>query len=367
MGGAVADGASGLDATGGTDAAISDASGDGMEQDAAPPEPPPCPKPSALPDGGTVPPSCSRGLTCACGLSCCERRFVPGGWFPMGRSLDLVGSDWIQGGDWWELPEHPVHVSDFYLDAFEVTVARFRQFVEQYPANLPQPGDGAHAGISDSGWRAEWNALMPATREELENDLMCDLGIVSKDINTWTDVPGQFEDYPINCVSWYEAFAFCIWDGGRLPSEAEWECAAAGGEENRRYPWGAVWDYTGGPDEDWERWLAHACIYPKCFGTTPSTWGMSRWGQFELGGSLSEWVFDPFKVYPGAPCNDCSNVWDCHDCSLTAEAGIRGSDWASFSCNCATCSCSTARSAMRHGDYRSVRAQFYGFRCARSP
>jgi formylglycine-generating enzyme required for sulfatase activity len=37
-----------------------------------------------------------------------------------------------------------------------------------------------------------------------------------------------------------EAYAFCIWDGGFLPSEAEWECAAAGGPDQREYPWGST-------------------------------------------------------------------------------------------------------------------------------
>jgi formylglycine-generating enzyme required for sulfatase activity len=42
---------------------------------------------------------------------------------------------------------------------------------------------------------------------------------------------------PINCVTWHEAYAFCIWDGGFLPTEAEWELAASGGEE-RVFPYG---------------------------------------------------------------------------------------------------------------------------------
>ncbi len=47
---------------------------------------------------------------------------------------------------------------------------------------------------------------------------------------------GSNENQPINCVTWYEAFAFCISDGGYLPTAAEWNYAAAGGSDQRAYP-----------------------------------------------------------------------------------------------------------------------------------
>jgi formylglycine-generating enzyme required for sulfatase activity len=57
------------------------------------------------------------------GQSCCENILLPGGTFPMGRSVD--GTDWFSGpAD--EQPEHDATVAPFYLDTFEVTVGRFQ-------------------------------------------------------------------------------------------------------------------------------------------------------------------------------------------------------------------------------------------------
>src|SRR5581483_546740 len=55
---------------------------------------------------------------------------------------------------------------------------------------------------------------------------------------------GPNEDKPINCLTWFEATLFCIWDGGRLPTDAEWSYAATGKEGRILYPFGEAVDHS---------------------------------------------------------------------------------------------------------------------------
>ena len=106
---------------------------------------------------------------------------------------------------------------------------------------------------------------------------------------TWTTTPGTHENAPINCLTWYKAFAFCAWDGGWLPTEAEWEYAAKGGSDERTFPWGST-DFTvdGGVDPaNYARTGNNPLI---AVGSYPA--GAGKWGHQDLAGGAWEWVMN---------------------------------------------------------------------------
>lgn len=92
-------------------------------------------------------------------------------------------------------------------------------------------------------------------------------------------------DHPVNCVNWSEARDYCLFRRARLPSEIEWEFAARGGGENRKYPWGgetpdgrACWKNVGGSCEV-KRFAAGA------------------FGLYDVVGNVWEWVADWYAPY----------------------------------------------------------------------
>lgn len=180
-----------------------------------------------------------------------------------------------------------------------------RAFVNAYPESRPAPGDGAHPALAWSGWRAEWDDELPATRAALIHDLTSPWSPDDAAYVTWNNQPGEHDDVPIGMVSWYVAFAFCAWDGGRLPTSAEWGYASVGGAEQRTYPWG---NEVPTPERAVLRFAVPQAFEP--VGSRPA--GVGRFGQFDLGGSRWEWALDaqppnPYypKTYP-LPCLDCA-------------------------------------------------------------
>src|SRR5512133_3336454 len=113
--------------------------------------------------------SCAHTDACPGDVSCCTQIDVPGGSFTMGTNTDPARST-----D--ESPPHPATVDGFAMDRFEVTVGRFRSFVEVYDGTTPPLNSGAHPKITGSGWRVEYDANMPSSRATLKNSVSCSIG-----------------------------------------------------------------------------------------------------------------------------------------------------------------------------------------------
>jgi formylglycine-generating enzyme required for sulfatase activity len=254
---------------------------------------------------------------------------------------------------------YPATVSDFRLDKYEVTVGRFRAFVNAgmgTQASAPVPGSGAHANIAGSGWNASWNTSLVATTAALVAAVKCD-----SVVQPWTDTPAGNEDRPMNCIDWYEAMAFCAWDGGYLAAEAEWNYAATGGDQQRAYPWSTPAGSLTTLDN------AHASYYDgtTCMGdgtagctvtdlvavgTKPL--GDGRWGQSDLAGNVFEWTLDWNGAYVN-PCTSCAGV------STGSYRVLRGGGFN----NVAT----SLRAGYRYNLTPSSRYDYIGVRCARTP
>jgi formylglycine-generating enzyme required for sulfatase activity len=308
---------------GSTDATTGDGSSS-SGGDAAPATPPSC----AASDAGAGTGQC--GPT---NDSCCTSLEVTGGSFY--RTYTNNGSGPTGEAD-------QAQVSGFRLDQYLVTVGRFRQFVAAWNGGsgwTPPAGSGKHThlngglglansgtpGTYETGWVASDSANVAPTDANLTT--YCN---GSGAISTWTTSAGNNENLPINCANWFEAAAFCIWDGGFLPSDTEQEYAAAGGGDSmgqREYPWG-----TTDPGLA-NQYAIYHCYYPTgmatgaCSGTTniapvgTTKSGFGRWGQFDLTGEIWEWNVD-WYMSPFVDCTDCAYLD-----MTTGGRTLRGGVW----------------------------------------
>jgi len=148
------------------------------------------------------------------------------------------------------IPEKMVKVGDaFFMDAFEVTVGLFKEFLKSSGYKPKKPID--------------WNEVYKYS---------------------------PTDKYPMILVSWHDATAYAKWVGKRLPAEAEWEFAARGGVVGKEFPWGdskvvardyANCDGTGGKDK-WEYCAPVGSFKPNGYGL------------YDMGGNVWEWCQDRY-------------------------------------------------------------------------
>jgi gamma-glutamyl hercynylcysteine S-oxide synthase len=258
-----------------------------------------------------------------------ERVVIPAGPFRMGTDDRTAAYDN-------ERPSHPVDVPAFALDRFPVTARRFAAFVAAGGYERPELwSEGGRAWLRDSGERAP---------QGWEPD-----GAGGWLVRRFGHLDPLDPREPVQHVCFFEAEAFARWEGGRLPTEAEWEKAAVhdpASGRSRTYPWG---EQAPGP--------AHANLDQAGWGPAPVgsfPAGASAYGVEQLLGDVYEWTSSPFGGYPGYssfPYPEYSEVFFGDDYRV-----LRGASWATSGW--------VARASFRNWDYPQRRQIFAGLRLA---
>jgi len=231
---------------------------------------------------------------------------IPGGTSLLGATPD---EPFVFDNEKWA---HPVEVKPFALARAPVTQAEFAVFVHD-------DGYRRRELWSEEGW--QWRETMgaehPVYWQRVSNG-----GWLRRHFDKW--VPLE-PDHPVIHVSWYEAAAYCRWAGRRLPTEAEWEVAAAaepdpkGGRlspRKRRFPWG---DGPPHPEHANLDWHAMGCLD---VGTLPA--GECAFGCRQMIGNVWEWTSSDFLPYPGFvvdPYKEYSAPW------FGTRKVLRGGSW----------------------------------------
>jgi len=156
-------------------------------------------------------------------------------------------------------------------------------------------------------------------------------------------------DRPVGHVSWYEAAAYARWAGKRLPTEAEWEKAAAWDLETRvarRYPWGDM------PPSENHANLDQRTFAPAAVGAYPR--GRSFFGCHQMIGDVWEWTASDFAPYAGFAAFPYREYSEVH--FGKGYKVLRGGSWATRPI--------AIRNTFRNWDLPQRRQIFAGFRCA---
>lgn len=303
--------------------------------------------------------------------------YINGGTFTMGgRDKRFARKD--------EFPNHKVKVNSFYLDEHEVTNAQFKKFVDEtgyvtvaekvptweelkkeFPPGTPRPpADQFYAG-----------SLVFTPPAYQPNNYDANLWWRFTKGANWKNPSGPGstiegkDDYPVVQVAWADAMAYAKWAGKRLPTEAEWEYAARGGNDDYVYPWGFEMVDQGTPKANsWDGEFPKTNTKRDGFELLGpiKQYAPNNFGLYDMAGNVWEWTadwyhhdyyttFDPNKIADNPQGPDDS--YDPLEPYLKKKT-IRGGSFL-----CGDSYCSGYRAAARMKSTPNSSASHIGFRC----
>lgn len=286
-----------------------------------------------------------------------------------------------------ERPAHKVQIDSFWIDEHLVTNAEFQQFVE------------ATGYLTTAERKPEWEELkkmLPPNTQKPDDSLLVPGSLVFtppshpvslNNMQGWwswvkgacwkhpegpdSDVKGR-ENHPVVHISWDDANAYAKWTGKRLPTEAEWEYAARGGLEGKRYPWGNEFKPNGKfmANTFQGKFPHHAIAEDGYIGTSPvKTYPANGYGLYDMVGNVWEWTSDwyhgtiyqqhakqPINLDPTGP----THSFDPQD-PYAAKHVIKGG---SFLCHVDYCE--SYRPSARRGQTADTGTSHIGFRLVKN-
>lgn len=298
-------------------------------------------------------------------------RWIAGGRFAMG-SADGYDD---------EGPVRDVQVEGFWIDETPVTNRQFAQFIEEtnyqtFAEAAPDPRD--YPGMTPGVYGAGSLVFTPPSHPVPLDDPTRWWSFVEgaswrRPLGSRSDLDG-LGDHPVVHVTPQDAEAYARWAGKRLATEAEWEFAARGGLNGRRYAWG---------DEVQPGGVARANIWVGSFPwrneappghqrtSAVGAYPKNGYGLYDMIGNVWEWTADPYEapLQPRGCCGGHRSSDGRRGQSIEASGalgvGLRVAKGGSHLC--APNWCERYRPAARWGQPIDTSTSHMGFRCARSP